>query len=527
MTLLGYVSDERYLALPDVAVEISAPGSYWTARSTASGAVHADLPPGEYRVTLAKDGYGAKHVDVTLGTGEPHQFRLLSDRIFGYVWPKWARSGDEGEFRIHSPEPYRLSLWRHGAAAEETALLGWFDEHAPRATVQVTPDGDYTQTGVRFNEKGYADPAHRQYATAPDRSGLYYFHVEGESGARFSFPWVVAPSQPTAPIAVIASTNTWNAYNNFGGRSNYLNASGLPAAPVLVSRLEMPRYRESSFSEHALPDDAYPPLSFERPEPLNQLSADARPEEPIRGRQPCHLAAAEWRLLSWLERNGYEYDLYSDAHLHDGTLPLDSYRVLVLSTHPEYWSREMYSAVYSWVHDRGGKLANFGGNVADCEVVFTAGALRFRTQAVESGPHESRMHRTFRPTSELFGVVFTSAGAMTGAPYEVVDPGHWAFRGTGLRKGDLFGVRSLHERCPGGASGHETDKTGPHSPPGTRILARGLNPGNGGGELACYSTESGGEVFSVGSIAWPSAVLVDDGVAAVTANVLDRFTGRS
>ena len=56
--LVGYVSDERYVALPDVAVEFVTEDQVSTARSTASGAIHADLAPGPYRVTLAARGYG-------------------------------------------------------------------------------------------------------------------------------------------------------------------------------------------------------------------------------------------------------------------------------------------------------------------------------------------------------------------------------------------------------------------------------------------------------------------------------------
>src|SRR6266542_5755863 len=53
-------------------------------------------------------------------------------------------------------------------------------------------------------------------------------YAEGEgSGAFFSFPWIVAPVTPTARIAVTLATNTWNAYNAFGGRSNYINADSL------------------------------------------------------------------------------------------------------------------------------------------------------------------------------------------------------------------------------------------------------------------------------------------------------------
>ena len=45
---------------------------------------------------------------------------------------------------------------------------------------------------------------------------------------------------------------------------------------------------------------------------------------------------------AWLEREGFDYDLYSEGAVARGTLPLDKYRVLIISVHPEYWTREMY-----------------------------------------------------------------------------------------------------------------------------------------------------------------------------------------
>jgi hypothetical protein len=112
---------------------------------------------------------------------------------------------------------------------------------------------------------------------------------------------------------------------------------------------------------------------------------------------------------------------------------------------------------------------------------------------------------------------------MTAAPYRVIDGSHWVFQDTGLRTGDLFGMRSLHRRCPGGASGHETDKVSPSSPKNVQVLAKGTNPDNGGADMVIFDTPGGGRVFSVGSICYPSALPVDDGVSRVTANVLRRF----
>src|SRR4051794_32684542 len=100
--LVGYVSDERHLALPDVAVELESATASAATYSRATGAVHADLPPGRYRVTLSHPGYGPKWVEVEVGS-TPHQFRLLRDGLLGYVWPKWVRPGESAGWRVHAP----------------------------------------------------------------------------------------------------------------------------------------------------------------------------------------------------------------------------------------------------------------------------------------------------------------------------------------------------------------------------------------------------------------------------------------
>ena len=52
-------------------------------------------------------------VDVSVGEGEPYQFRLLADGLLGYAWPKWVRSGEKSEFRVHAVEAYKLGHYRH------------------------------------------------------------------------------------------------------------------------------------------------------------------------------------------------------------------------------------------------------------------------------------------------------------------------------------------------------------------------------------------------------------------------------
>jgi N,N-dimethylformamidase len=524
--LVAFVSDERYVALPDVILEFEGDAGSFEARSRATGAVYIAMPCGKYKVTLQKPGFGAKSVRVEITpAGVPHHFRLLSDALLGYVWPKWVKASEKAEFRVHSVAPYRLSLWRYGFKKVNIRNLGWFDEHGPRATMQITPDGDYSRTGVAWNKFGYTNPALHQYVTAPENSGLYYFHARTSQNTEFAFPWIVAPREPTFPIAVLASNITWNAYNNFGGRSNYINPDRLPPTPTVNARLELKRYTDPDSVTYDTDD--YAPLSFERPELINHIDLCTVINDPIDGRAACHVAPAEWRLVGWLEREQFAYDYYAETQLHDGTLDLDLYKVLIISAHPEYWSRRMYFAVKSWVQERGGKLMYLGGNGLNCEVEFVdPTTVIYRNgdaRTLRRGGYESRFHWRVESEARLLGVVFSESGVMTAAPFRVLKADHWALESTNLKNGELFGHSSLHMRCPGGASGHETDKVSPSSPENVIRLAKGTNVDDGGAELTYYETASGGAVFSVGSIAWPSAILIDDCVSRITANVLNKF----
>jgi hypothetical protein len=168
-----------------------------------------------------------------------------------------------------------------------------------------------------------------------------------------------------------------------------------------------------------------------------------------------------------------------------------------------------------------------GGNGLNCEIeMLDAHTMKVKNgdaRTMQARGLESRFHIYNESEANLLGVVFSPPGIMTAAPYEVVDAGHWLFAGTGVKNGDIFGRESLHERIPGGASGHETDKTSASSPHNVQIVARGLNPDGGGAEIVYYDTPSGGEVFSAGSITYPSSILVDNIVSHLTANAIRRF----
>lgn len=125
--LIGYVSDERYVALADVLLEFQSQGQTRAiVRSTPRGAVVADLDPGTYDVTLVKSGYRLKRSVATIDSKTPHQFRLLSDGIAGYVWPREVRTGERSEFRVHSTgalSSQLVAVWLETGVREAARLV--------------------------------------------------------------------------------------------------------------------------------------------------------------------------------------------------------------------------------------------------------------------------------------------------------------------------------------------------------------------------------------------------------------------
>ena len=532
--LIGYVSDEMDIAIADAQLEFIGPGGASVeTRSRASGAVHAELTPGPWRVVLTASDHGRKWLDLDITPAmSPARFRLQSDRLLGYAWPKWARAGDKVELRVNSPEPYFASLWRYGWEKEQVLEIGRFESFGPGGDRQILPDGDIAASGVAWNHGARRfPPGDQSFVTAPDRTGLYYVHLEGlDTGEFFSFPLIVAPAEPLARIAMLCSNLDWNAYNDYGGRSNYVAAWSLPPTPVLNPHLDGPYLRDTGGRFWDRED--YQPLSLDRPEPVNRTQPDATVLDVMTRIGEEHVAPGTWRILGWLEREGFAHDVWAETQLHAGELDLDRYSVLILDQHPEYWTRDMYFTVKSWVDERGGKLMYLGGNGINCEVTIDGHQVthhdtdqsEFITRrSYLPGPDSempSRFSKRVENEATLLGVSTTLTGIGTGAPYAVIDADHWAFQGTGLKAGDLFGLGWLDARNPGGASGHETDKRNAATPAGTRLVARGTNANEGGAELVTYETVSGGEVYSVGSISYGASMIVDDVLTHITRNVI-------
>ncbi|MES2016560.1 MAG: N,N-dimethylformamidase beta subunit family domain-containing protein [Pseudomonadota bacterium] len=410
--------------------------------------------------------------------------RLIPNRhaIEGYSQRVSVAAGAVLPLYVHAPsQRFSLQVIRYGARAEalflDPCITGFAQDYR----------ADAHEHGARW---------HVSYmlAIAPHwRSGLYAARLTDPDGSSFDITFIVRNGGLPAAgaLAVLASTNTWQAYNDWGGASLYHS--------TLDDGLERP----NAFIVHS-----------QRPNPA------ASPHGAV-----GHLANAERHVLAWLERHKIAFDLYADIDLHERPELLQQYPALLINTHSEYWSAAMYQALTAF-QCGGGNLIYLSGNGLYWKAVIQQDRMEVRfdhschTLASDAG---GRWRDFGRPEWRTLGVAFTRAGYRSRyAPYKVLAPDHWVFDGTGLTAGALVGAAGLN--C-GGASGWEIDKLDPLGrPSGLVHLAKGTNPWRAGADMVCFPHPGGGAVFSVGSITFGGSLAVDPVLSRMLQNVIARFT---
>ena len=301
-------------------------------------------------------------------------------------------------------------------------------------------------------------------------SGLYFLRALADDGRVGYAPFIIRPRRlGTERIGVVLATNTWAAYNfedadgDGWGDSWYVSA------------------------RHRSVDLERPFLDF---------------GVPFRFR--------DWDLefIAWLNRTGKRVDFLSDDDVErlSGDELARRYDLLVFPGHEEYVTKSAYAAVERFRND-GGNLAFLAAN----------NFYRRVTRRGESLVRGPLWRKLGRPESALVGVQYVGSnhGAKQ-AGYVVTGAGvaPWAFAGTGLSNGDVFGRYGI-----------EIDARTAASPRGIQLLARIpelLGPGRSA-EMTYYETPAGAKVFAAGSLNF-AASLDRPEVARLLENVWARLS---
>lgn len=366
--------------------------------------------------------------------------------------------GDTVRFHASTHAPaWRLEILRDGATPETV--------HSSRDLT-----GAFTPVPAECYRYGCGWPVLHTWAVPPDaRSGFYRVRsacgrVDGTTFEQDHF-FVVRPAagHGAGRVMMILPTSTYMAYNDWGGANHYAGIAGVDGSgPSAVLSVERPWTRGTVWQPLSSPRLCQPPRAF------GEAPSYSMKEWSYANGYGYFTQASGWaqydrHFAVWAEREGFAVDMITQADLHYRPELLETYNCVVIVGHDEYWTREMRLNMEAYI-GRGGHLARFGGNFYWQVRLEDDGRTQvcYKTLAPEqdpirlSGPEhllttawEDR--RVAWPGATTVGVnglggMYASWGGYVSRGsrgFTVYRPEHWAFRGTDLGYGDVFGAEAL------------------------------------------------------------------------------------
>ena len=501
---------------------------------------------------------------------------MAYETVTGYCWPQSAGAGDSVALHVSSAGARDVQV--------EVARVGLHRDVVFSGTV---PAGDHPVPAKAY-ELGCDWPAATSLTVGDDwRSGYYEvtltIDVDGKQRRDHAF-FVVRPSATNASTILLQlATNTWHAYNDFGGRNLYTGGTiSSLQRPMARGYLHKPAGAGRRVTTIHPPDpDMNTHVGYLRQHKLSPYAGSA--------------GWPDWELpfIEWAEREGYTVDVCTNADLEHHPELLEPVRLLLSVGHDEYWSGPMRDTTEAFIA-RGGNVAFFSGNTSfwqvrmeDADDTGTATRMvgykgQFKSDPVFDTPRMSELtsiwsdHLIGRPENHMTGVSFSRGGyhrigkrVTNGAGgYTVHRHDHWLFEGTGIGYGDVLGAGAtvVGYECDGcdftyrdglpyptGSDGTPLDftilatapaahftRTTAARPPkpnepaedefiaarvfGTRDAAAVERISHGHAVLGTYTSAGGGTVITSGSTDWAHGLAGrDPQVERITANILNRL----
>ena len=387
---------------------------------------------------------------------------MAFETVTGYCWPQSVVGGETVGLHLSSAGARPVSVEVARVGGERTVVFA--DEAVPSDNHPIPADAA---------AHGCGWPA--AFILNVDktwRSGYYEvvmeIAVDGKRRRSHAF-FVVRPriGAPTASILLALATNTWHAYNDFGGRNLYTGGTQVSLQrPMAPGYLYKPPGLGRRVTTTAPPDPQM--AAHVGYLALNHLSAYAG-----------SAGWPNWELpfITWAEQHGHAIDVVTNPDVadHPGLLRASGYSLFLSVGHDEYWSSGMRDEVESFIAN-GGNAAFFSGNTAFWQVrhedptpegptktmVGYKGFFKqdpvFDTDRVSELTTIWSDYLIERPENHMTGVSFARGGyhrigrrATAGAGgYTVHRPDHWIFANTDIGYGDVLGAAAT-------AVGYECD----------------------------------------------------------------------
>ena len=370
----------------------------------------------------------------------------------------------------------------------------------------------------------------------------YYDSTTNMSDSVSGILFIVKPKilASTSSNLLLIATNTWQAYNDYGGKSLYNNIS---------------TNHQRSFK-----------VSFSRPanRPLGSLgSAD--------------FYKYERKFINWTTLNNIPleyasmYDLDRDPNFLFDTGNNNRYKVLFIVGHNEYWSIAERQQCEQFIRN-GGKVIILSGNTCWWQVRFENNGstmVCYKDSAADRNANPTIPDSLItvnwwkspvnNPENSFTGVNFKDGGYVNSGnklpksqgfgDYTAFNTHYWLFNGTGLREGDEFGYKNaiVGYEADGTPTGWDAKGLGvpintdqSKTPVNFRIF--GFSPtvnydttvGFGHATMGMYYAQNTnkGAVFNAATTDWADGLLTDANagitpdtiVEKITMNVYQKFT---
>ncbi|MGZ3140767.1 DUF4082 domain-containing protein [Lentzea chajnantorensis] len=251
--------------------------------------------------------------------------------LAGFTTKLSVNRGQTIDFKIHSNSAnYRIDIYRlgyyGGAGARKVHTI-------QRTTSSVQPAA-FNDLGTGLWDASNWSVTASWAVPATMVSGVFLAKLvrqDGVAGASH-IPFVVRGDGTQRDIVFQTSDTTWQAYNGWGGANLYGGnaATGTPTGRAFKVSCNRP------FSTR-----------------LSQGGVDAGPQD--------FVLSAEYAMIRWLERNGYDVAYVTGLDVGPGNYVLTNHHVYLSVGHDEYWSGAQRARVEA-ARDAGVHLCFFSGN---------------------------------------------------------------------------------------------------------------------------------------------------------------------
>ncbi len=420
----------------------------------------------------------------------------LWEKIRGYASATSVDRGGTVDLRVSTEAPdWRIEALRMGWYGGGGARMVWQSEtlkgvDQPPAVLDAAV-GTWTapwETNVQVTADDSWPP------------GMYLLKLVASNGGMSYVPLVVRDDANPAALLIQSSVTTWQAYNQWGGKSLYDDVQTGNKGRADVVTFDRPYYRNGSGEYFGRESD----------------------------------------MVMFVERLGLDVTYWTDLDLHAQPQKAAEHKAVISLGHDEYYSTSMRRGLES-ARDAGVNLAFIGANACFRKIRMEPNAngedrLQVNYRSAErdpitaTDPSEStvswRQSPSNDPESSLIGNLYESNPVE--GDMRITNAENWMFEGSGLRNGDVLP----------GLIGNEYDRVQPEKPTPENIevlchspvVCRGKNTF---ADVTWYTADSGAGVFAVGTFEWvkrlgpdtsmrtPSAADPQAALQKVTQNVFE------